>query len=81
MNKEQKIKLLESVAKSPEGEAIIQHLQEKITYLIDGRNYNNDDFEIDGLASVKAADILDELVKDLKSYQNKKITKGKDQYN
>jgi len=80
MDKETKLKYLGQLARSIEGDAIIQHFQEKIDDLRDGSNYNVDNFERDGLASIKAADVLDGIMKDLKLLKRKKTEKKRNQF-
>ncbi|MHA1482585.1 MAG: hypothetical protein ACTSQA_04005 [Candidatus Heimdallarchaeaceae archaeon] len=80
MKKEQKTEYLKKLANSSEGEALIQHFNEKIDELRDASNYDKDNFERDGLASIKAADKLRDIIKDFRMLKVKTI-KEKDQYN
>jgi hypothetical protein len=80
MIKEQKNEYLKKLANSSEGEALMQHFQEKIDELKDATKYDKDNFERDGLASVKAADTLADIMKDLRMLKIKE-NKEKEKYN
>lgn len=81
MDKKIRTRHLESLANSTEGDALVDWLNEEIVKLRDGSNYNKENFEIDGLASVKAADVLGELIKDFRLFRKKKPETKKDRYN
>ncbi|MHA1483151.1 MAG: hypothetical protein ACTSQA_06915 [Candidatus Heimdallarchaeaceae archaeon] len=81
MDKKIRTKQLESLANSTQGDALVDWLNEEIIKLRDGSNYDKDNFEIDGLASVKAADVLGELILDFRLFGKDKTETKKDKYN
>jgi len=81
MDKKIRTKHLESLANSTEGDALVDWLKEEMVKLRDGSNYNKENFEVDGLASVKAADVLSELIRDFRLFRKKKTETKKDNYN
>lgn len=81
MDKKIREKHLESLANSTQGNALVDWLTEQMTKLRDGSNYDQDNFEKDGLASVKAAEILGELILDFRLFSKEKTETKKDKYN
>ena len=65
MNKETRKKQLEQLAHSSQGEALRDYFNELIDKMIDARNYDKSNFESDGRASVKAAEVLGKIIKTL----------------
>ena len=81
MNREQRFEYLKKLAGSNQGEALKEHFEELITKLIDARNYKSTEFEMEGKSSVKAADLLKKIMKDLGLLKKEKTIKEKDTYN
>lgn len=80
MSKEQRLKLLEQLAHSDMGVALKEYFQELIVRLTDGRNYSKDSFEIEGKASIKAAAVLEKIMRDLEILKKPKKEIKKNQY-
>jgi len=80
MDKETRIKYLTSLATSNEGVALKEHFEELIQKLTDGRNYNKDDFEIEGKTSIKAAAVLEKIITDLKLLKQPKKDRERNPY-
>lgn len=80
MEKEQRLKYLSGLAKSNEGIALKEHFEELIRKLTDGRNYSKDDFEIEGKTSIKAAAVLEKIMRDLKLLKKEKGEREKNPY-
>ena len=72
MTTEQRQKQLKRLAHSSEGEALREYFQELIVKMTDARNYESSDFENEGRASVKAAEVLMKIIKTLKLKDTKK---------
>jgi len=81
MNREQRFEYLKKLAGSNQGEALKEHFEELITKLTDARNYKSTEFEMEGKSSVKAADLLKKIMKDLGLLKKEKQIKEKDTYN
>lgn len=80
MDKEQRIKLLKKLAASNEGEALRDHCNELATKMRDGRTYEWNSFETSGKTSLKAADILEKIARDLNALKEPEKKIGKNQY-
>ena len=80
MKKEQRQVYLEKLARSSEGEALAEYFQELIERLTDARNYKSEDFEMEGKASLKAAAILEKILRDLTLLKQPKKEIKKNQY-
>lgn len=80
MTKEQRNKYLEELARSNTGIALKEYFQELIEKLTDGRNYSKDDFEIEGKTSIKAAAVLEKIMRDLELLKKPKKEIKKNQY-
>ena len=65
MKKEEKEEQLEKLSNSTMGMALAEHFQEKIDKLIDARTYKTNDFETEGRTSLKAVEVLSQILKDL----------------
>lgn len=80
MKKENRQKYLEQLAKSSQGEALKEHFEELIKRLTDGRNYSKEDFEMEGKASIKAAAVLEKIMRDLGILAKEKKLREKNPY-
>jgi len=80
MTKEERIKYLKRLAKSKEGEALKGYFKELIERLVDARSFNNENFELEGKASLKAVAILEKVLRDLELLARDKSSKPKNQY-
>jgi len=80
MNKELMLKELEKLGKSSQGEALEQRFKELIRKLKDGSNYNKENFEVDGLACIKAAEKLEKILRELKIQEKPKKIREQNQY-
>jgi hypothetical protein len=80
MNKQQRREELKKLARSVVGDALEEELMERIGKLRDGRNYDAQNFEMDGKASVKAAVILESVLRDLKLLKTPPKQKKQNQY-
>jgi len=80
MDKETRIKYLTSLAGSNEGKALREHFEEQIRKLTDARNYDKADFEIEGKTSIKAAIVLEQIMKDLHLLKIPKTNREKNLY-
>lgn len=80
ISKEQRGKYLEKLAHSSIGTALKDEFEELIGVLTDSRNYSKADFEIEGKASVKAAAILQKILRDLELYKKPKKEVKKTSY-
>ena len=59
------MKLLKRLSTSDLGVALREHFEIKIANLVDGRNFKEDDFLVDGKARVEAAKVLKKIIIDL----------------
>ena len=66
MDIKQRDKMLEKLAHSSEGKALEDYFNELINKLTDSRTYSKDDFEIEGKSSIKAAAVLEKIMRKLK---------------
>ena len=80
MTKEQRLKYLEKLAHSNEGEALKEYFQELIGKLTDSRNYKSDDFEMEGKSSIKAVAVLEKIMRDLELLTKPKKARQKNPY-
>jgi len=80
MTKDQRQKYLEQLARSNEGEALKEYFEELIKKLTDGRNYKSEDFEMEGKSALKAAAVLEKIMRDLGLLKNPKKEPKKNQY-
>ena len=80
MKKEQRLNLLKSLAGSTQGQALKEHFEELIGNLTDSRNFSKEDFEIEGKASLKAAIVLQKILRDLELLRKPKKERKKAQY-
>ena len=80
MTKEVRLKYLEQLAKSNQGDALREHFEELIAKLTDARNYRTDDFEIEGKTSIKAAAVLKKILTDLNLLKKEKTERKQNQY-
>lgn len=80
MTKEKREQLLKQIAKSPEGEALKDWLEERIDVLKDASTYPEDSFELTGKASVKAVAVLKTLMFELGLLKETKLQKENNQY-
>ena len=78
-SKEQRLKHLEKLAHSTMGDALKEHFEELIRNLTDGRNYSKENFEVEGKASIKAAAVLERIMRDLEllKREKSKVTRTK----
>ena len=79
MKQEERDKQLNQLANSAMGEALKEHFQEKIDGLIDARNYKEENFETEGKTSLKAAKVLEKIIKEL-GMKKKGEKKEKNEY-
>ncbi len=80
MTKEQRKKYLEKLARSNEGEALKEYFLELIGKLTDARTYKTDDFEMEGKSSLKAAAVLQKIVRDLELLKKEKKEREQNLY-
>ena len=80
MKKRQREQLLKSIALSPEGEALKDWLEEKMSQLKDASTYSDESFELEGRASVKAAAILKTLMFELGLLKENKPPRKHNEY-
>lgn len=80
MTQEERQKYLEQLAKSTEGVALKEYFNILISRLTDARNFKADNFEIDGKASLKAAAVLQKIVRDLENFAKPKVKRKPSQY-
>jgi len=80
MTKERRQQYLEKLAKSNQGEALKEYFQELIGKLTDSRTYKTDDFEMEGKSSLKAAAVLQKIVRDLEILKKEKSERTQNQY-
>lgn len=81
MDQNTRIQYLKQLAASNEGLALKEYIEELIVKLVDSRNYNSENFEIEGKAAVKAAAILQKVLRDLELLKRKKTSsKNTNQY-
>jgi hypothetical protein len=80
MDKEERRKYLKNLAVSNEGEALKDYFEELIGSLVDARNFNKTYFELEGKASLKAAAILEKILRDLELLKKPLPKKDKFQY-
>ena len=80
MTKQQRLDALKKLAGLTEGQALKEHFEELIGNLTDSRNFSKEDFEIEGKASLKAAIILQKILRDLELLRKPKVERKKAQY-
>ncbi|MHA1305636.1 MAG: hypothetical protein ACTSPI_18190 [Candidatus Heimdallarchaeaceae archaeon] len=80
MNKELRLKELEKLSHSSQGDALREEFKEQIAKLRDASNYDPNNFEVDGLASVKAAEKFEKILKNLQLLEKPKKTRIPNQY-
>lgn len=80
MTKDQRKNLLKRLAHSSEGQALREHFQELIEKMVDPRKYKEDNFEIEGRASVKAANILEKIMRELSLLKEEKKKRTQNPY-
>jgi len=80
MTKEQRIKYLKKLSKSPMGEALKEYFEELIQNLVDARNFPKEDFELEGKASLKAVAVLQKILRDLELFKKEAKKKTKNPY-
>ena len=80
MNKETRLKYLKNLAHSNEGLALKEHFEELISKLTNARNFGGESFEIEGKASLKAAIILEKILRDLELLKRTRKKVVKNQY-
>jgi hypothetical protein len=80
MTIEQRTSYLKELAKTEQGLAVIEFLEEKITQLKDASKFPLKNFEVNGKASLKAAVKLEEVIATIKRLGNPEPEKGKNQY-
>jgi len=71
MKKETRLKNIQRLAKTDLGDALVDFLEEKVIELKDGKNFDITNFEVDGKASLKAAEKLAEMINLLKQLRQK----------
>ena len=80
MTKSQRLDSLKKLAGSTQGQALKEHFEELISNLTDARNFRGENFEIEGKASLKAAIILQKILRDLDLLRKPKPERKKAQY-
>lgn len=80
IDKKQRSELLKRLSASSEGVALKELFEELITKLTDSRNYNSEEFEMEGRSSLKAANILEGVLRHLQLLKRPKKERGQNQY-
>jgi len=80
MKPEQRLKYLESLAKSKQGEALKEYLEEKIEELKDVTRLPAEHFEIQGRANIMAIIKIREILKKLNLLKEEKIKRNQNPY-
>jgi len=66
MKRETRLKNIQRLAKTDLGDALVDFLQEKVAALRNGKDFDPNNFEVDGKASIKAAEKIEEMINLLK---------------
>lgn len=80
IDKKQRTVLLKRLSTSNEGVALKELFEELIDALTDSRNYKQDNFELEGKSSLKAASILDGVLRQLSLLKRPKKEREQNQY-
>lgn len=80
MTNEEIRKYLKKIATSTEGVALKEYIENQISKMLDPRRYSEDNFEMDGKTSLKAAYVLEKLLVDLELLKKPVNKPSKNQY-